>query len=118
MNTDYHGAPLSGSERTAATHIANGCTRDEAAHRMGVALGTVVSILRRVHAKTDAVTSAQAVARLVARGILTPSSLYGPADCQPGPASEIIRGHLLTELDTDKLKGLNAAYRLLVEKGL
>jgi DNA-binding CsgD family transcriptional regulator len=50
---------LSAREREVLDHIANGCTYVQTAHRMGIRACTVDTYLRRIRAKSGAVTGAE-----------------------------------------------------------
>ena len=111
--------PLTEDEHTAIKYLAQGHTRDQAAHRMDLPPGTVVSMLRRVYSKTGTNGATHAVAVLMARGVLAPH------DILPDPERAVGRtgvGHRVrhdpTELDADKLPGLGDAYKALMRKGL
>lgn len=111
--------PLTEDEHTAIKYLAQGHTRDQAAHRMDLPAGTVVSMLRRVYSKTGTNGATHAVAVLMARGVLAPHDILPDPERQwGGPASDTVYVMIHTELDPDKLPGLGDAYKALMRKGL
>lgn len=112
--------PLTEDEHRAIALQARGMTRDVAAREMGVALGTYVSMLRRVYAKTKTPGAAAAVAVLMARGDLRADHIFPTTGDHKwgGPASDLVFVRIHTELDAGKLPGLGDAYQALMRKGL
>lgn len=111
--------PLTEDEHTAIAWLARGLTRYQAAQRMDYTEGTVVSMLRRVYAKTETNGAAQAVAVLMAKGILNPKDIFPDADHKwGGPAADMVYVMIHTELDSSKLPGLGDAYKALMRRGL
>ena len=112
--------PLTEDEHRAIALQAQGMTRDVAAQQMGVALGTYVSMLRRVYAKTQTSGAAAAVAMLMARGDLLPKDVMPVTTDHRwgGPAADTIYVRIHTELDASKLPGLGDAYKVMMRKGL
>lgn len=117
----YAGQPLTDDEHRAIVLQARGLTRDAASREMGVALGTYVSMLRRVYAKTQTPGAAAAVAYLFARGDLRASQVYPDPEAEMkwgGPAADLVHVRIITELDSTKLAGLGDAYRALMRSGM
>lgn len=119
--TPYAGEALTEDEHRAIVLQARGLTRDAAAREMQVALGTYVSMLRRVYAKTETPGAAAAVAYLFARGDLQAQHVFPDPEVEHkwgGLAADLIHIRILTELNADKLAGLSDAYKALMRNGL